>query len=176
VLCELSDPPLSSVLANTERIGYEAAVLLSRLVAGSPPPGEPVVVGPLGIVTRRSTDVLAVDDRHVAAAIRVIRERACEGMDVSDVLRAVPLSRSALERRFAQVLRRSPKEEILRVRLNRAKQLLTETDFPLSLVAEKIGLDHTEYLNVFFKKKTGMTPARFRARSRVSSAADKSAF
>jgi LacI family transcriptional regulator len=173
VLCELSDPPLSSVLANTERIGYEAAALLSRLMAGSPPPTEPLVVGPLGIVTRRSTDVLAIDDRHVAAAVRFIRERACEGIEVSDVLRAVPLSRSALERRFSRVLNRSPKEEILRVRLNRAKQLLMETDFSLSLVAEKIGLDHTEYLNVIFKKKTGMTPARFRARSRVSSAADK---
>jgi LacI family transcriptional regulator len=175
VLCELSDPPLSSVLANTERIGYEAADLLSRLMSGSPPPTQPVVVGPLGIITRRSTDVLAVEDRHVAAAVRFIRERACEGLDVSDVLGAVPLSRSALERRFSKVLNRSPKEEILRVRLNRAKQLLMETDFPLALVAEKIGLDHTEYLNVIFKKKIGMTPARFRARSRVSPAADKSA-
>lgn len=173
VLCELSDPPLSSVLANTEKIGYEAAALLSRLMNGSSPPKQPVVVGPLGIVTRRSTDVLAVDDRHVATAVRFIRERACEGMDVSDVLRAVPLSRSMLERRFAQVLNRSPKEEIMRVRLNRAKQLLTETDFPLPLVAEKIGLEHAEYLNVIFKKKIGMTPARYRARSRISSAADK---
>jgi len=173
VLCELSDPPLSSVVANTERIGYEAADLLNRLMAGSPPPDQPLVVGPLGIVTRRSTDVLAVDDRHVATAVRFIRERACEGMDVSDVLRAVPLSRSMLERRFAQVLNRSPKEEIMRVRLNRAKQLLTETDFPLPLVAEKIGLEHPEYLNVIFKKKVGMTPARFRATTRISSAADK---
>ena len=173
VLCELSDPPLSSVVANTERIGYDAAALLDGLMSGSEPPDKPIVVGPLGIVTRRSTDVLAIDDRHIAAAVRFIRERACEGVSVGDVLRAVPLSRSVLERRFAKVLNRSPKEEILRVRLNRAKQLLMETDFPLSLVAEKIGLEHTEYLNVIFKKKIGMTPAQFRARSAVASAADK---
>jgi LacI family transcriptional regulator len=173
VLCELSDPPLSSVVPHTERIGYEAAALLDRLMSGELPPKEPLVVAPLGIVTRHSSDVLAVDDRHIAAAVRFIRERACEGIDVGDVLRAVPLSRSALERRFAKVLNRSPKEEILRVRLARAKQLLTETDFSLPLIAEKIGLDYPEYLSVIFKKKTGMTPSKFRAQSRVKSAIDR---
>ncbi len=173
VLCELADPPLSSVVANTERIGYEAAALLDRMMAGSKPPAQPLVIGPLGIVTRRSTDVLAIEDRHIAAAVRFIRERACDGVDVSDLLKVVPLSRSTLERRFAKALNRSPKDEILRVRLNRAKELLSETDFPLSLVAEKIGLEHGEYLSVIFKKKTGLTPARFRSRSRVATAADK---
>lgn len=173
VLCELSDPPLSSVVPNTERIGYEAAALLDGLMSGSPPPAEPIIVGPLSIVTRYSSDVLAIDDRHIAAAVRYIRERACEGIDVGDVLRAVPLSRSALERRFAKVLNRSPKEEILRVRLNRAKQLLRETDFPLPLVAEKIGLEYAEYLNVIFKKRTGMTPLQFRARSHGRSTGDR---
>ncbi|MGA2176604.1 MAG: DNA-binding transcriptional regulator [Verrucomicrobiota bacterium] len=173
VLCELSDPPLSSVAPNTERIGYEAAALLDRMMAGHRPPNQPVVIEPLGIVTRGSTDVLAIEDRHIAAAVRFIRQRACDGVDVRDVLRAVPLSRSALERRFAKALNRSPKDEILRVRLNRAKELLSETNLPLSLVAEKIGLEHGEYLSVIFKKKTGLTPAQFRARSRLATAADK---
>lgn len=166
VLCELSDPPLTSVVPNSSRIGYEAAALLDRMMAGKKPPIEPVFVEPEGIVTRRSTEVLAIDDRHIANAVRFIREHACEGIDVTDVLKAVPLSRSALERRFARALGRSPKEEILRVRLNRARQLLVETEFPLSLVAEKIGLEHAEYLNVIFKKKTGLTPGQFRAHGR----------
>jgi LacI family transcriptional regulator len=172
VLCELSSPPLSSVVANTERIGYEAAALLDRMMKGGKAPKQPIVIGPLGIVTRRSTDVLAIEDRHIAAAVRFIRERACDGVDVGDLLQAVPLSRSTLERRFYKVLNRSPKEEILRVRMNRAKQLLAETDFPLSWIAEKIGLEHTEYLSVIFKKRTGMTPAMFRAKSRVATEAD----
>jgi LacI family transcriptional regulator len=173
VLCELSDPPLSSVVPNTERIGYEAATLLDRMMRGRKPPSQPIVVEPAGIVTRRSTEVLAIEDRHIAAAVRFIREHACEGVDVGDVLRAVPLSRSTLERRFGREVGRSPKEEILRVRLNRAKQLLTETDFPLSVVAEKVGLVHAEYLSVIFKKKTGLTLVQFRNRSRVASATDK---
>jgi LacI family transcriptional regulator len=166
MLCELSDPPLSSVAPNSKRIGYEAAALLSRMMAGKKPPAEPVFVEPEGVVTRRSTEVLAIEDRHIASVVRFIREHACEGIDVSDILKVVPLSRSALERRFARTLGRSPKEEILRVRLNRARQLLSETDFPLWTIAEKIGLEHTEYLNVIFKKKTGLTPGQFRAQGR----------
>lgn len=173
VLCDLSDPPLTSVMPNTERIGYEAAALLDRMMAGAKSPKQPVFIEPAGIVTRRSTDVLAIEDRHIAAAVRFIREHATEGIDVSDVLKAVPLSRSTLERRFARALGRSPKDEILRVRLNRAKELLAETDFSLALVAEKVGFEHTEYLSVIFKKKTGLTPGQFRTQSRVTQAADR---
>jgi LacI family transcriptional regulator len=173
VLCELSDPPLTSVVPSTERIGYEAAALLDRMMAGRKPPRRPIFMQPLGIVTRRSTEVLAIEDRHIAAAARFIREHACEGIDVGDVLRAVPLSRSTLERRFGKALGRSPKDEILRVRLTRAKQLLAETDFPLAVVAEKVGFEHTEYLSVIFKKKIGLTPGRFRTESRIANAADK---
>jgi len=172
VLCDLSDPPLSSVIPHTERIGYEAAALLAQMMNGGKPPEQPLVIEPMGIVTRRSTDVLAIEDPHIAAALRFIRDHACEGIDVGDVLRIVPLSRSTLERRFAQVLNRSPKDEILRVRLNRAKQLLADTDFPLWLIAEKIGLDYAEYFSVIFKKKTGLTPGGYRSRSKIAVATD----
>jgi len=167
VLCELSDPPLSSVVPNSRRIGYEAAGLLQRMMSGGKAPAQPVFVEPEGVVTRRSTEVLAIDDRNIANAVRFIREHACQGIDVSDVLKAVPLSRSALERRFVRALGRSPKEEILAVRLSRARQLLSETDLPLALVAEKIGLEHPEYLNVIFKKKTGVTPGHYRAQGKA---------
>lgn len=167
LLCDLSDLPLSSVILNTQRIGFEAAALLERLMAGGEPPGDTLLVEPKGVATRRSTDVLAVDDRRVAAALRYIREHACEGIDVPAVLRAVSLSRSSLERRFAQVLGRSPKAEILRVRLERAKQLLMDSDLPLARVAEKAGFDHPEHLSRLFKQKTGATPGQFRARSQA---------
>ena len=117
--------------------------------------------------------MLAIEDRHIAMAARFIREHACEGVDVGDVLRAVPLSRSTLERRYEKILGRSPKQDILRFRLNRAKQLLTETSLTLDAIAEKVGLEHTEYLGRIFKKKFGLTPARFRARARAATAADR---
>jgi LacI family transcriptional regulator len=163
VLCDLADPPLSSVIPNTGRIGYEAAALLDRMMAGQPPPQAPTYIPPLGVATRRSTEVLAIDDRHIAAALRFIREHACEGIGVRDILSAVPLSRSVLERRFAGLVGRAPKAEILRVQLQRAKELLATTDFPLNVVSEKAGFKHPEYLSAIFKKKTGVTPGRYRA-------------
>jgi LacI family transcriptional regulator len=163
VLCNLSEPPLSSVVPDTELIGYEAAVLLGKLMAGAKVAAGESFVPPGGIVTRRSTDVLAVEDRQIAAAMRFIREHACEDIDVSDVLRAVPMSRSTLDRRFIKILGRSPKDEILRVRLGRVKQLLAETDLPLSLISEKVGLEYVEHLSRMFKEREGLTPSDFRA-------------
>ena len=165
VVCNLSDPPLSSVVPNTERIGYEAAVFLARMIEGGSKPPPVVFIEPSGIIARRSTEVLAIEDRRIAAAVRFIHEQACEGIDVSDVLRSVPLSRSTLDRQFRQIMGRSPKDEILHVRLNRAKQLLAETDFSNALIAEKVGLEYVEYLSRIFKKKFGITPSEFRERS-----------
>jgi LacI family transcriptional regulator len=163
VLCDLSDPPLSSVVPNSRRIGYEAAALLERLMNGKPPPRETLFVKPLGIVTRHSTDVLAIEDRDVAGAVRFIREQACRGIKVEDLLAEVPLSRSVLERRFVKLLGRTPKAEILRVQLERVRQLLAETEFPLTRVAAMTGFEHPEYLSVVFRKKTGQTPGQYRA-------------
>ncbi|MFZ4765204.1 MAG: XylR family transcriptional regulator [Roseimicrobium sp.] len=165
VHCELADPPLSSVIMNTGKIGYEAAALLAGMMKGAPPPAAPRFVPPKGIATRRSTDVLAIADRQVATAVRFIREHGCMGIQVSDVLQAVPLSRSSLERRFAAALHRTPKEEILRVQMQRAKDLLVATDFSLAEIANKTGFKHAEYLNVIFKIKTGQTPGQYRAAS-----------
>jgi len=163
VVCTLSEPPLSSVVPDTERIGYEASVLLAQMMAGGrPPANSKVFIAPRGIITRRSTEVLAMEDRQIAAVARFIHEHACEGIDVSDVLRVAPLSRSTLDRRFIQIMGHSPKDEILRVRLNRAKQLLAETDFSQALIAEKVGFEHVEYLSRIFKKRVGKTPSEYR--------------
>ncbi len=175
VLCNLSDPPLSSVVPDTERIGYQAAVLLDQMMAGSKTPATEILMEPSGIVTRRSTEVLAIEDRQIAAAARFIREHACEGIDVNDVLRAVPMSRSTMDRRFIRILGRSPKDEILRVRLDRVKQLLAETDFPLSQIAEKVGLDHVEHHSRIFKIRMRSTPSAFRSQSLASSKMSRAA-
>jgi LacI family transcriptional regulator len=162
LLCEMCDPPLSTVVPGAERIGYEAAELLDRLMAGDECAAMERLIEPLGVVTRQSTDVLAIPDADVASAVRFIRERACEGARVSDVLRHVPLSRSLLERRFRRYLGRSPQAEIRLVQVKRVKQLLAETDLPLRTIAELSGFDHVEYLSVVFKRLTGLSPGRYR--------------
>jgi LacI family transcriptional regulator len=162
VFCELCDPPLSSIMTNPQRIGYEAAALLGRLMDGEKPETNDSFVEPIGVHARQSTDVLAVEDSDVAAAMTFIRDHATDGCTVDDVLHHVPLGRSSLERRFRKFLGRSPQAEINRVRIKRIHELLAETDLPLSRIAELVGYEHPEYLSVVFKRETGQTPGQYR--------------
>lgn len=162
LLCELASPPLSSVIPNTHRTGYEAAALLDAMMSGKRATGETHLIPPLGIETRQSTDTLAIEDRHVARAVHYIRRHACDGIKVQDVLKAVPHSRRLLESRFKKFIGRTPHEEILRVQLDRVKQLLTETALSLEDIAERSGFAHVEYLSVVFKREVGMPPSKFR--------------
>jgi LacI family transcriptional regulator len=161
-LCEVCNPPLSSVNAGHQALGYEAAALLDRLMHRQTPPVAPIFVQPQGVVTRKSTDVLATADRQVAAALKFIQEYACAGLTAADVVARIPVSRSVLQRRFRRELGRSIQEEVINVRLKRARQLLAETDLPLIEVAERAGFKHQEYLGAIFKAHTGQTPAQYR--------------
>jgi len=166
LLCELASPPLSSVISNAHRAGYVAAARLDRLMAGKKVTPLAELIPPLGVASRQSTDALALDDRAIAQAVRMIREHACEGINVEDVLKAVPLSRRVLEQRFQKQLGRTPRQEILQVRLARVKQLLGETELALYQIAERTGFEHVEYLSVVFKRETGTTPSAWRAKAR----------
>ena len=161
-LCEVCNPPLSSVNAGHQLLGYEAAGLLDRLMGRSPAPAQPLLIQPQGVVTRKSTEVLATADRPVATALKIIQEYACLGLTAADVVAQIPVSRSVLQRRFRKELGRSLQEEIIQARLKRARQLLAETDLPLIEVAERSGFKHQEYLGATFKAKTGKTPAQYR--------------
>jgi LacI family transcriptional regulator len=162
MLCDLCDPPLSSVIPNPERIGYEAAALLDRLMEGELAGFEERLIPPLGVATRLSTDVLAIDDPRIADAVRFIREHACRGITVRDVLEQVPLARTALERRFRQYLGRSPQAEIRAVQIRHAQQLLAGTDLKIEGIAQIVGFEHPEYLSVVFKRAFGQTPGQYR--------------
>lgn len=167
VLCGLSDPPLSSIDPNARRMGYEAAALLEQMIRGEKPPREKTLIEPAGIVTRRSTDVLAIADRTVAAAIQYIRDHATEGLTVDEVLHHVNISRSTLERRFTKYLGRSPKAEILRVQLLNVKHFLAETDYPLAKIARLAGFNHVENMCNFFKQRLDVTPGQYRRQSQA---------
>lgn len=167
LLCELCDPPLTSVIPNARRAGYEAAALLARMMAGKKVSSENQQIAPLGVAARQSTDVVAVNDAPVAAAARYIRENATRGIGVEDVLRAVPMSRTLLERRFRRMLGRTPGAHILKVRIEHVKTLLATTGLSVGAIAERAGFPHAEYLSVAFSRETGLTPTRYRAAHHV---------
>jgi len=161
-LCNLGDPPLSSVRIDHQLIGYRAAELLDRMMRGKKAPQKPIVIKPCGVVTRRSTEVVAIEDQLIAKAVRYIHQHACEGVDVADVARHCGVSRRTMERSFMQFLGMSPHEQLVRAKVARAKRLLAETDYPLDAVAAKSGLSHAAYLNVLFRREVGQTPGEYR--------------
>lgn len=168
VRCELSVPTLSSVATDTFRIGYVAAEELARRMAGSAEPAGEVRIEPSKVVTRNSTDSLAIEDRAISAALSIIRQDACKGLSVEDVVKRAAIPRARLERGFRFFLGRSPQAEIRRIQLFRIKQLLTDTDLPLKQIALLTGFEHVEYMNVSFKRSVGETPGRFRRLARTS--------
>lgn len=162
LICELTDPPLSSVENDTFQIGYRAAEQLDCMMQGNMPSQQRTLVNPIGVVPRRSTEVLAVDDKDVATAMRMIRDHARSGISVNDIANQLHMSRSTLDRRFAKAIGRSPKSEINRVLIESVKQLLTDTDYKLTQVAKLAGFEYAEYMCTLFKEKTGVTPGEFR--------------
>jgi len=162
IICNLSNPNLSSVDVNTYNVGYEAAALLDRMMAGEPATEQSLLLAPGIVVTRESTDVLATEDRELADAIRLIREHACDGLRLKDFGRMTKLPRRILERRVRNLLGRSPKEEITRVQLETAKRLLVGTDLPVVAVAEKCGFSQPKYFTQVFHAKVGTPPVLYR--------------
>jgi LacI family transcriptional regulator len=165
LMCELTSPTLSSIEQGSRTIGFQAAALLDQLMSGRKAESMKYVIPPEGIVTRRSSDALAIKDTDVAAALRFIRQRACEGIQVHDVVRAVAISRSALAARFKAVTGRTIHAEIQRVQIDRARQLVVTTDLPLNQVARQAGFDYLQHLITIFRRHTGLTPGEYRVRA-----------
>lgn len=163
-LCRLSRIPLSSVAGNPRRIGFEAARMISRLMSDGEPTPEPneVIVQPMYVVTRRSSEVTAVDDLLVARALSYIHQNASESISIDDVARAVGLPRRSLYRKFADTLDRTPHQELQRARFRRVRRLLAETELPIAEVAHLSGFESGAYLCTCFKREFGQTPGEFR--------------
>jgi LacI family transcriptional regulator len=168
VLCHLCNPPLSSVLPNARLTGYEAAAMISRMMHGERLASQTQTIAPIRVVERQSTDVTAVSDPKIASAVRYINEHACEGIDVSDVLRAVPVSRTLFDARFKTLLGHSPHQHIVNKRIERAKHLLFDSDLAITVIAELSGFLNASYLSTVFRRETGMTPYAYRTKLRTN--------
>ncbi len=166
LLCEACMPPLSGIASSSEQVGYRAAAVLHQLMQGKRTPKKPILVEPKAIISRQSTDTLAVEETHLAQAIAFIRAHAREPIRVGDVLRRVPVSRRQLELDFRRILGRSPAEEIRRVHLERARQLLIDTNLPIPDVAAGAGFGSPEHFAQAFKAQVGQSPLRYRRMQR----------
>jgi LacI family transcriptional regulator len=165
-LCLVCDPPLTSIDAAHQHVGYRAAQELHRLMRGSPPIKKPVEVKPAGVCCRRSTEAVTLNDANLVRALRYIEDYASHGIRVDAVAEHAGLSRSVLQRRFKQHLGRTVHEELVRTRLSKAENWLVSSTMPLAEIADAAGFKHQEYMGVVFMKRHGVTPAAYRSLGR----------
>lgn len=162
LLCTAVRPSISGVMLQSERIGFQAASMLDARINQGDLRGTDCELGPSGIVSRASTNALAIDDEEVADALRLIRGNVRERITVKEVVKRLAVSRRSLERRFRLHMQRSMGEEIARTHLDRAKQLLATTDQSIHWIAEESGYCSSEYMAAVLKSETGLTPSQFR--------------
>lgn len=165
LICEGSQPPLSSVAFAGKEIGYRAARLLDQLMSGKQPPKHDIAIAPTGVVARQSTNVVAVEDPDLSLAMRFVHDHLAQPFSVDDLVGDITVSRRWLEYRFREALGCSPHEYICRARVERAKQLLLEPRRLRSeALARECGFSGVRNLHRVFRRLTAMTPAQYRRR------------
>ena len=163
IACEFSQPTLSSVSRNTWKIGYEAATLLGRLMAGQASPQGDILIPPDDIISRQSTDTLAVDDPHVRIAIRFMIDHLGETFGIEQVMKQISISRRRLEKQFQRLVQCSPHEYLCRLRVERVKQLLAEEGpIKMQTIAIASGFSSPSRMRLVFRRIVGMTPQEYR--------------
>ncbi len=159
---------ISSIDPDFERIGFEAARLLDRLMQGGTPPARPMLVPPAGVVECASTGAWGNDDDVVARALALVRARACEGLTPAEVAREVAVGRRTLERRLRAAGAAGIATEIRRERVRRACELLRATHLGMAEIADRCGFHDVFYFSAAFKKATGKSPKAYRAEHRTA--------
>lgn len=167
LVCNMANPPMSSVAANTQQAGFAAAELLKQMMKGQKVKKREIVVEPEGVVTRVSSDILAISDPMIAEAVRFIRKHAREGIQVQDVAGAVCVSRRQLQLSFQSQLGRSIHDQIRLVQLDRAMHLILNSNLTTVEIAAASGFATREYLTQVFRKKMGMTIQQYRRKFRT---------
>lgn len=166
-LCERPRPSFTSVEIGYERVGYEAARLLDRLMDGEPPPAQPIRTPPQGLVVRESTDFFAVDDEMVAAALQYIAANSQHEISPHDVARAIGAETRTLHNHFRKALDRPIAAEIRRVRIERAKRELAQSKLTLSEIAHNVGFGTIQRLYEIFQRELGISPSDYRKQRQV---------
>jgi LacI family transcriptional regulator len=162
LLCDLTDPPLTSVALNTESAGFYTAELLDKLMHSQPVSNKQIVVSATHVVCRQSTDILAIDDQEVSDAMRFIRQNAKVKIPIDEIVNKTSLSRRSLELRFRKLLHHSILDEIRKVRADLIAKMLIETDLPISEITAAFDFTDQEHISRYFKKEKFVGLRQFR--------------
>ena len=169
LVCDFASPPLSSIVLNAEKTGFDAAAVLHRMMQGEAVGGITIPIPAPRVATRHSTDIVAIDDPVVAGAMSYIREHYRKGIGVVEIARAAGVSRRVLELHFRKSLDRSVYEEVLRLRMNHACTLLIETNLSIAQIAEALNYEEIKYFSRGFSKVIGTSPSAYRKKNSIRS-------
>jgi LacI family transcriptional regulator len=161
-VCDISNPPLSSVALDISEGGFQASKLLDSMMAGKKMKPQTVIVQPNRVVMRQSTNIIAVEDKLVSQALTYIHDNAKRLIQVEDVIKNLSVSRRNLHDKFMKTLGRSVYDEIKRVRIDLISHMLIETDLSISDIALSLGYDNTGHIARYFKQKMGISPVDYR--------------
>ncbi len=164
----LAPVPLSNIDQDPWRIGYNAAKLLNAMIKGNPPPAEPILIPPICVMQRRSTEASVVSDPVLKSALDLIYEQAKTGITVKEVVATLGVSRRALEAKFQRYLECTPAACIRRIQLSSVARLLRTTKLSITAIAHRTGYLYPEVLMRAFKREYGVTPMQFRGAGRVT--------
>ncbi len=162
--CELAPVPLSSVAMNFQAIGYQAARILDDLMHGGKPPGNPCLSAPIGVITRRSTDAFMFENELVRSAMRVIQDRAADGLTVKELLKQVPVTRQWLDVQLKEMVGQTASQLMRKIRLDRIRDLLVNTDLSIKQIATICGFSCAENLIRFFRDAYDSPPSVYRTK------------
>lgn len=162
-VCLAPPPALTGIEVRYDRVGYESARMLDRLMRGKSAGKVPLLLPPVGVIARQSTDFFAVNDELVAQALRYISERSARDLSVDDVASKLHVGRRTLERRFQATLGRPIAGEMRRLRIEKARRELLESDLPIKAIAERCGFGDAKRMHEVFAREVGQSPTEFRA-------------
>ena len=161
MLCDLSDPPLSSIALDIIKGGYDSAKLLKEMILGTTGPYD-IIVKPTQVITRQSTDIYATNDVHIASTLRYIHKNIEKSLQVDEIVKQVPLSRRSLEKRFLQITGLPVYKYIFNLRIEKFTEKLLETEMTITEIAHELGLNDTKNIARQFKQLKGLSPVEYR--------------
>ncbi len=161
LLCSLNQPPVSSVAIPWKLIGATGAELAESLLHNRIKHARSIAIPTPGVVARRSTDLLMIENPAVRAALAFIRQNAKDPIRIPDILRHVAATQHELERGFKRFVGRTMVAQIRKTRVDLAKQLLASTSMTIEQVAQQSGFAGASKLGIYFRRETGMTPRQY---------------
>lgn len=167
LICNFTNPTLSSIGLNFEKAGFEAAQVLHRMMNGRKTFFQKIVIKPTRIITRESTDILMVADSVVAQAMRLIQANSKSDIHVPDLVEAVGCGRRNLERRFKKTVGISINEKIRKERVKQIITMLLETDLTITQIATILGYSGIANISRYFKSQIGQSLIAYRKQHRI---------